>query len=118
MSTKVKDFLERNKDHTWNAWYGLPMSHEGIWRICGEDPNCDFGGSHHNPYLATVEGTLEEAIEYAVELPRFWTWGRGGTIDLIDIVKLDAESSARRKFNAKRIKDLEEELNNLKNSKY
>lgn len=52
----------------------------GIWEILGEDPNCDMGGSHHQPSLEIVEGTLEKAIQYGVELPGFWQWGSGGNI--------------------------------------
>ena len=28
----------------------------GIWKVEGEDPNCDFGGSHHQPNLGLFEG--------------------------------------------------------------
>ena len=62
---------------------------EGVWKIEGEDPNCDWGGSHSNPYLATVEGTLDKVIEYAIELPQFWTWGGGGKITKINILKVE-----------------------------
>ena len=50
------------------------LGEKGIWRIRGEDPNCDFGGFHHNPELGIVEGTLEDVITYGVSLPSFWTW--------------------------------------------
>jgi hypothetical protein len=56
------------------------LSEHGIWEILGEDPNCDMGGSHHQPSLEIVEGTLEKAIQYGVELPGFWQWGGGGSI--------------------------------------
>ena len=51
-----------------------------VWDIYGEDPNCDMGGSHHQPYLATVEGSLIKAIEYAVGLTDFYQWGAGGDL--------------------------------------
>jgi hypothetical protein len=54
----------------------------GIWHIKGEDPNCDWGGPHHQPDLGVMTGTLEEVIREAIELPNFWTWGAGGTISL------------------------------------
>lgn len=57
----------------------------GIWKILGEDPNCDFGGSHHNPYLGIVEGILDDVIKYAESLPNFWQWGAGGIIEKVDI---------------------------------
>ncbi len=56
------------------------LSEHGVWQIFGEDPNCDWGGYHHEPELGFAEGTLEEVIRYAVELPRFWQWGAGGRI--------------------------------------
>lgn len=54
----------------------------------GEDPNCDFGGSHYQPELGTVEGRLEDVIRYAVKLPNFYTWGAGGDIEKIKIKRL------------------------------
>lgn len=56
----------------------LDMKDYGVWAVYGEDPNCDFGGYHHNPFIGTVEGTLEDAIEHAVTMPGFWGWGSGG----------------------------------------
>lgn len=67
------------------------LSDFGKWEILGEDPNCDFAGTHTQPHIAYVEGTLEEAIKYAVKQPRWETWGGGGTIKPIDeklIIKL------------------------------
>jgi len=52
----------------------------GVWEILGEDANAEFAGSHHQPSLAIVQGKLDDAIRYAVSLPRFWTWGGGGDI--------------------------------------
>lgn len=56
------------------------LTEEGIWDVFGEDPNCDFGGSHHTPYLQTFEGKLENVLKVAVRLPNFWSWGGGGSI--------------------------------------
>ena len=60
------------------------LSDYGVWKINGEDPNCDLGGSHSNPYLCTVEGTLENVIKHAVALQGFWQWGGGGVITKIE----------------------------------
>lgn len=60
----------------------------GVWEIRGEDPNCDFGGYHHEPYLDTVECTLEKAIKYAITLDRWFTWGSGGSIKKVETKKL------------------------------
>lgn len=83
-----------------------------IWIIFGEDPNCDLGGSHHNPKLATVTGTYKNVVDYALKLKGFFTWGGGGIIEradppfnLLDVDKLyDPE-----------IKKLEAEKESLKN---
>lgn len=71
----------------------------GIWQIFGEDPNPDFGGCHSRPSLGFVEGTLEDVIEYAVELPNFWQWGAGGDIVKLDkVTKVDNKTVQRRKY--------------------
>ena len=56
-----------------------------VWKISGEDPNPDFGGHHHNPYLKTVRGKLEDVIKNALKTPKIFTWGGGGEITKIDI---------------------------------
>lgn len=52
----------------------------GVWKIYGEDPNCDFGGYHHEPHLTTVSGRLSDVVAYAEQLSGFWQWGSGGKI--------------------------------------
>lgn len=64
------------------------LSELGVWQIYGEDSNYCFAGSHVMPLLKTVRGTLCEALEYAVQLPRFYTLGSGGEIKQIEIVEL------------------------------
>lgn len=56
------------------------LTEYGVWKILGEDPNCDLGGHHHMPELGLVEGTLDEVIKYAVDLSGFWHWGSGGKV--------------------------------------
>lgn len=56
------------------------LDEEGTWEVRGEDPNCDFGGYHHEPFLGYYKGKLRDVIELAVELPGFWSWGSGGRI--------------------------------------
>lgn len=60
----------------------------GIWRIRGEDPNCDLGGAHYQPELGVVEGKLKDVIKYAVKLSDFYTWGSGGDITKVEIKRL------------------------------
>lgn len=68
----------------------------GIWRVFGEDPNCDMGG-HHQPELGTYEGKLSDVMELAVELPNFWQWGAGGSIEKAATpIKVDANTNAKR----------------------
>jgi hypothetical protein len=90
------------------------LKQHGIWKIQGEDPNCDMGGSHYQPELGIVEGKLEDVIRYAVELPNFWTWGGGGDITLIpQPKKIDGNSVARRAELLKRKDELEKELKQI-----
>jgi len=56
------------------------LDEEGTWEVKGEDPNCDFGGAHHEPHLGYFKGRLRDVIETAVELKGFWQWGGGGRI--------------------------------------
>lgn len=87
------------------------LSEEGVWDIYGEDANCDWGGHHHEPFLCTVKGQLEHAIQYAVELRSFWQWGAGGRIKkksedkIVDVSKLAK--------NKKRIDELKKLRDNL-----
>jgi hypothetical protein len=73
-----------------------PLDTYGVWKVLGEDPNCDFVGPHRQPDLGTFEGKLEDIITYAVELPSFWSWGVGGDIKKVLIHKITAESNAAR----------------------
>lgn len=60
----------------------------GTWQVYGEDPNCDFGGSHHQPYLGTYQGKFIDVARKAVELVGFWQWGAGGEIRKIEVNKV------------------------------
>lgn len=111
--TKVEKYLMYNlQSGIFNSKYRLWET--GIWRICGEDPNCDYGGPHYQPYLETVEGKLEDVIAYAVELPHFFTWGGGGTIELIKIKKIDKQVQAKRRDINKQLESAEQLVKTLK----
>lgn len=56
------------------------LDEEGTWEVRGEDPNCDLGGHHHEPFLGYYKGKLSDVIELAVDLPGFWQWGGGDRI--------------------------------------
>jgi hypothetical protein len=102
------------------------LDEEGIWQIYGEDPNCDMGGAHHEPLLVTVEGKLDDVIQHAVELPRFWSWGSGGRIRKLDnIIKVDKDTSYRRKLLSdkkkallEQLKEIDDELNDFGGDAY
>jgi len=68
----------------------------GTWHVKGEDPNCDFGGPHYQPSLGYYEGKLEDVIRMAVELPKFWQWGGGGSIELISVSKVGSDTFKRK----------------------
>jgi hypothetical protein len=113
MSTKRNKY----KEYTEICWSGreLLKKHSldeiGVWKILGEDPNCDFGGHHHQPELAIVEGKLGDIIAYAVELTSFWQWGAGGVIRKMNApIKITAESNAERVRLEEQAARLREEL--------
>jgi hypothetical protein len=71
----------------------------GAWLIFGETLNADFGGFGHRPELGTVRGKLADVIEYAVDLPGFWSCGAGGDIEYVnmDIPLISKETNAERR---------------------
>lgn len=77
---KSRDGIQTLRKHAYNE--------RGVWQILGEDPNCDFGGYHHMPFLGVVSGTLDEAIDWAVDHPEFFQWGAGGSIMKIEVIAL------------------------------
>lgn len=87
-----------------------PLTETGLWRIRGEDPNCDFGGHHYQPELGVVEGTLADVIDYAVGLKNFWTWGGGGDISLVEVKKIDGAQNKRIAELRKESEDLQARL--------
>ena len=95
------------KDHS--------LDEQGTWEILGEDSNCDLGGSHYMPKLATVEGSLGEVVRLGVEMGGFWQWGGGGDFRKINIrtvsqMQSNAELIAKRKELEKQIADIDSKL--------
>lgn len=68
---------------------GITVDPFGIWQVFGEDPNCDFGGSHIEPTLGFFEGKRSEVLAYAKLLPKWITCGDGGRIKRINVTKVD-----------------------------
>ena len=86
----------------------------GVWHVQGEDPNCDFGGSHHQPTLGFFEGKLKDVIEYAVTLKGFWQWGGGGDFIQVTVVKVDENIAEKQRQLAIEKEQLEERLAEIK----
>lgn len=87
----------------------------GLWKVRGEDPNCDLGGYHHSPELGIFEGKLRDVIAYAVRLPGWYAWGSGGSIESYlprnirkitseSVAELDAKAEKKAKIRAERDK--------------
>jgi hypothetical protein len=97
-----------------------PRSQRGVWLIRGEDDNADLAGPHDKPKLAKVTGTYEQAVDYALDIPRFVSWGRGGSIEPVvtePIIDLDnLQEDLRKKLLLerdglnRRIDEIEEKL--------
>ena len=111
----------KNRQDFLNGFYAeellkkFQLTSVGNWEIFGEDPNCDLGGGHYMPKLAIVYGVLSDVIDYAIELPKFWTWGGGGEIkQLGPIIPITSQSTSQRKEKLAKVKKLEEEINRIK----
>lgn len=63
------------------------LEEHGFWQLNGEDPNCDMCGPHSRPNLGVFQGTLSDAIDHAVDLPNFCTWGGGGFIARANVAR-------------------------------
>lgn len=86
---KAIDEYRSSYDNLLKNGYHLESS--GIWEVRGEDPNADFDGRHHYPFLGVVRGTLEQAILWANKQKNWKYWGNGGKITAVNILDLDKE---------------------------
>lgn len=88
---KQQEAVEKIKRSYWYRTWGksIPEHKIATWNIYGEDANCDLGGFHHEPLIATVHGTFNKALNYAARLPRFWAWGSGGRIEEVQVQSLE-----------------------------
>lgn len=90
-----------------------PRDKDGSWRILGEDPNCDWGGHHHQPDLGTYQGRYEDIVDYALNLEGFFTWGAGGDIREVVMRKITPDVlKETRKIN-KELEELEKQKKKL-----
>lgn len=86
MTLSKKQKLQKDYDHYITTYSGRTLlskhslDETGVWQVFGEDPNCDFGGHHHEPFLGLIEGKLDDVIYEAVSYSGFFQWGGGGRI--------------------------------------
>ena len=106
--SKYSDYLQTYAGRELMKRHSL--DDEGTWEVLGEDPNCDFGGHHHQPRLGVYTGKLRDVLEMAVEMGSFWTWGAGGNIVPLSISKVDASTVKMRLELAERERQLKAEL--------
>lgn len=88
----------------------------GVWRIRGEDPNCEFGGYHHQPDLGIFSGSLRDVMMYGTNLSGFWQWGAGGSFEFIGekIPEIDSNSLAAKAALEEEAVELERRLAEVK----
>jgi len=92
------------------------LHERGVWEVRGEDPNCDLGGPHHEPYIGTYTGVLADVITIAVDSGSFWQWGAGGSIKRIDVQPANTKTIIKRRKDLERLTALEAEIALLKKS--
>jgi len=98
-----------------------PRGQSGVWIIRGEDHNADLCGPHDMPKLGKVKGTYEQAVDYALSIDRFVSWGAGGSIEPVvtkpeQIIDLDnLQEDLRKKLLLER-DDLNKRLNEIEDS--
>jgi hypothetical protein len=108
LSSKAREWVLRRGGG--DERYNLPMrdpNHYGIYMIKGEDPNCDFGGSHREPDLGYLEGPLWAVINEAVELSGFFSYGGGGKVLLVVARKVRAAMTSEEVEDIEKLKTLE-----------
>jgi hypothetical protein len=85
LQRKIKRYLE-----TTYSGQQLMKKHSldevGVWKVVGEDPNCDLAGSHHQPELGIIQGTLQQALEFGLTHSNFYNWGAGGDFYKLNII--------------------------------
>ena len=106
--------MSNNLEKYLSGWvykkYPIPLDKVGIFRVKGEDPNPD------QPDLGVFRGKFEDVAEYAVEIPGFWQWGSGGSIEEIKIKEITADSSKKRKALLEEQKALKKKLKEIEES--
>lgn len=85
IDARTKEWHERflKSDHYQDLLKKHSLTDFGIWNVDGED--CEVRINNH---LGSVEGTLQQAINWAVSQAAWSTWGRGGRIEKLNVIKL------------------------------
>lgn len=85
VEARTKEWHKRflKSDHYKSLLKEHSLTDHGFWDVKGEDSEMRF-----NNHLGTVEGTLQQAINWAVSQAGWSSWGNGGRITKMDIIKL------------------------------
>ena len=112
--------MSNNLEKYLSGWsykrFPIPLDKVGVFRVRGEDPNAELGGSHYQPELGVFRGKFEDVATYAVEISGFWAWGSGGSIEEISIKEITADSSKKRKALLDEQKALQKKLKEIEES--
>lgn len=111
--TNVKKIISNTIKSFYNENQSIGTNTYGIWDIRGEDPNCDFGGSHSEPHLGYAEGTLNDVAAFASTLKEISTWGSFGHLRLISNI-IEIEDGYYNKVISGEIEKKREELRQKK----
>lgn len=67
-----------------------PSTTYGVWHILGEDTSC--GEKPRCKDFGFWEGFYSHIVSYALTLPDFFVYGNGGTIEKVEVKKLNEET--------------------------
>ena len=101
-----KDYKELVKKHN--------LTESGTWVVWSENQTLETYIAPNYKFLGVYSGTLKFVIEVAVTLPEFWNFGEGGWIQKVDVVNVTAQTAVIRRNRQKRMAQLVEELDKLK----
>ena len=94
LERRKSDVKQNNYDKFLSCYSGKELLKKcglqdaGLWLVYGEDPNCDFGGCHSQPFLGLYQGKLDDVIRAVVVVGGFFTWGSGGSIQKVEAIKV------------------------------
>ncbi len=108
MEKEVKEYLSS----AYKTKY--PLERYGIWDVHGDDPNCDLGGSHIQPFLGRFEGRFIDVLRYAVTMPRWRCWGQGSVGLSAPVKKLTPADVIDKEDLVVKIKEKQAEVDVLK----